>query len=512
MNFDLIIRGGTVVDGSGKRDPFPADVGVRGGRIQDVGDLSGAQSGGVIDARGKMVAPGFIDVHVHGELALLGGRDQFAEVRQGITTQLTAPDGFGWARLTGASAREMWDYTRFGYGEVEVQPPWPSIDAYLALFERKSPSNVLLQVPHCAVRLEVMGWDARPASDDELTKMGSIVREWMEAGAAALNLGLDYQPTANADFRELVQLCNIVAEYGGIYAAHQRYQIVGRLRAWQETIKLSRKAGVPVHVSHERVDEEIFSTLEQVENEGIDLTFESYLYPAGMTHVNQLLLMKYQTGKPDDVLERLRDPEVRDECLPRLKETLGRCDQIVGYTRSGRYVGERLFEVAEKESQSPESLAYDIMLEGSHAFIFPWQISPQEAGRVVETTVRHERMMIASDGSYNVHHPHPRSHGCFVRVLGEFVRERNLLSLSEAVHKMSGFPASRFALRERGGIESGKAADLVVFNPETVGTPSTFDHPNQPPTGIDFVIVNGEPVVVEGVPTEARPGRVLRRG
>lgn len=512
MDFDLIISGGTIVDGSGKRDPFRADVGVRGEHIQDVGDLSDAQSESTIDAKGKIVAPGFIDVHVHGEIALLGGKDQFGEVRQGITTQLLAPDGFGWARLTAERAREMWDYTRFAYGEVEIRPPWPSIDDYLALFEGKTPSNVLPQVPHCAVRLEVMGWDARPANDEDLTRMGVITREWMEAGSAALNLGLDYQPTANADFRELVRLCEIVAEYGGIYAAHQRYQTVGRVDAWQETIRLSLEAAIPVHVSHERIDEEILPTLERVEKDGIDLTFESYLYPAGMTHLKRFLPIEDQSGEPDDVMEHLREPKVRSECLPHLKEALGRCDQIVGYTESGRYVGERLSSVAKKEGKSPESLAYDILLEGTHAFVFPWQISPEEAKRTLEATVRHERMMIASDGIYNIPHPHPRSHGCFVRVLGEFVRERNLLSLSEAVYKMSGFPASRFGLEDRGRVESGKAADLVVFNSETVGTPSTFDHPNQPPDGVDFVIVNGKPVIADGLPTEARPGHVLRRG
>ncbi|MEE2754556.1 MAG: amidohydrolase family protein, partial [Candidatus Latescibacterota bacterium] len=204
MTFDLIIRNGTIVDGTGDTEPFTADVGVVGEAIHRIGDLSEAQCEDAIDASGLVVAPGFIDVHVHGEIALLGGPDQFGEVRQGITTQLMAPDGFGWARLTGKQALEMWDYTRFGVGNVDMTPDWPTIESYLELFDRTTPSNVCPQVPHCAVRLEVMGWDARPATPDELAKMADITREWMEAGACAINLGLDYQPTANADFKEMV--------------------------------------------------------------------------------------------------------------------------------------------------------------------------------------------------------------------------------------------------------------------------------------------------------------------
>lgn len=513
MSFDLIIRNGQVVDGTGKKPPFPADVGVMNERVEAIGDLSDAQSDREIDAKGRLVSPGFIDVHVHGEIALLGTPDQYGEVAQGITTQLLAPDGFGWARLKGNLAQEMWEYTLFAYGKVDIEPPWESIEDYLDVFQRKTPSNVIPQVPHCAVRAEVMGWDARPATDDELTQMEAITREWMEAGACALNLGLDYQPSANADLRELVALCKVAAEYDGIYAAHLRFHILGPEAAWRETFDLSRQADIPVHISHSKVDNVTGPLLEEVDRDGIDLTFETYLYAAGMTHMTMMLPMEYQLGSPGEVLDRLRDPKVREASLPELRERLGRSDQICGFTRSGRFTGERLNALAEKAGKSPEEFAYDLLIEeeGLQAFVFPWQIPEEEAEKSLDATAHHPRMMIGSDGIYNIPHPHPRGKGCFARVLGEFVRERGLLSVENAVYRMSAFPAERFRIPDRGFIRTGYAADLVVFDPDTVGAQSTFEDPNLPPVGIDHVIVNGDPVILDGSPTGVMSGCVVRR-
>ena len=513
MSYDLIIKRGTIIDGTGKTPRYVADVGIRGEEIADIGDLSEAEATETIDACGHIVAPGFIDVHVHGEIALLGGPDQYGEVRQGITTQLMAPDGFGWARLTGAQAQELWDYTRFGVGDVYIEPPWPTISSYLSMFDRTTPSNVCPQVPHCAVRLEVMGWDARPATDDELARMADITREWMEAGACALNLGLDYQPSANADFNELVTLCRVAAEYDGIYAAHIRYHTIGREPAWRETIELSREAGIPVHVSHERVDDITEPILNDVDRDGDDLTFESYLYAAGMTHMTMMLPMEYQQGSPQEVLDRLKKPKSKSEALPEMKEWLGRCDQVVGFTKSGRYIGERLCDIAEKASKAPEEFAYDLILEedGYQGFIFPWQVPKEESDDTIARTVTHPRMMIASDGLYNVAHSHPRSQGCFARVLGDFVREKSAISLEQAVYKMSGFQAERFRLGKRGQLKEQYSADIVIFDPSTVASRSTFENPNQAPVGIPHVIVNGQPVIRHGRPTSDTPGKVIPR-
>ena len=513
MQFDYIIYGGTVVDGTGSREPFPADVGIISDRIAAVGNLEVTQANQVIDAQKQVVSPGFIDVHIHSEIALLGGMGQMGGVCQGVTTQLSAPDGFGWAPLSPEKAREMWDYTQFLYAETGLSLDWSSAEDYLSIFPGRIPANIYPQIPHCAVRLGAMGWDARPATDEELKVMVKTTREWLDAGACCFSLGLDYQPSANADLRELVTLSKLAASYGAIYAAHIRYRTFGRKKAWEETFEIARQAGIPVHISHERVDDESAELLDRVDREGIDLTFESYLYPAGMTHLALMLPIEFQTGSPANVLASLERLEVREQCLPEMRERIGpHGDQIVGYTRSGRFIGMTIAEAAEETNKSWEEFAYDLMIEerGTEAFIFPWQTPPEENEVVLNRTAVHPRMMIASDGIYNIPHPHPRSYGCFVQFLGRFVRERKLISLQEAIHKMSGFAAERFGLKDRGRIAEGLAADLVVFDPETVADRATWQKPVQLPVGVNWVLVNGVPVIANGSPTMQRPGRVLR--
>ena len=344
--------------------------------------------------------------------------------------------------------------------------------------------------------------------------MAETTREWMEAGAGVLCLGLDYQPSANADLRELVTLSKIAASYGGIYAAHVRYQILGRQGAWEETMEIARQAEIPVHISHEKVTDETAPLLDRVDRENIDLTFESYLYPAGMTHLTMQLPMNLQKGSPEEVLSRLAHPKTRAAALPHLQEKLGVIgNQIVGYTRSGRFIGMTLAEAAEQEGKSWAEFAYDLIIEeeGITTCIFPWQTPPEENELTLDRTTVHPRMMVASDGVYDVPHPHPRGFGCFARFLRRCVRERGLISLEDAIYKMSGFPAERFGLKDRGRIVEGLAADVVVFDPATVADRSTWHEPTQTAVGMDWVIVNGTPVIADGTPTGKLPGRVLRR-
>lgn len=515
MEFDCIVQGGRIADGTGTREPFEADVGINGDRIAAIGELSGAEARVTIDASGRIVSPGFIDVHVHSELSLVGGRDQMATIHEGVTTHLLAPDGFSWAGLSSQRAREFWGYAHFAYGDLNPSLDWPAIEDYMGMYPGNTPANVCPQVPHCALRLAVMGWDARTPDTDELMAMEQLTREWMEAGAVALNLGLDYQPSANADFAELVALCKVTASYGGIYAAHLRYCDYGRGPAWDEIIELAGAAQIPVHVSHERVDEETLEKLERVDREGVDLTFESYLYPAGMTHGVMILPMKYQSGSLDEVLARLVDPSVRAESLPAMSEKLGvkKGTQIISYTGSGRYLGMTLGEAAASVDKSSEEFLYDLIIDeaGNEMLIFPWQTPDEENDAILEATARHPRMMVASDGVYEVPHPHPRGVGCFSRFLRRYVREQAVLSVEQAVHKMSGFPAQRFGMKDRGGIAEGMAADIVVFDLETVADRATWSDPRELAVGVDDVIVNGTCVKQGGVITGALPGQVVRR-
>lgn len=280
-------------------------------------------------------------------------------------------------------------------------------------------------------------------------------------------------------------------------------------------MELARLAEIPVHVSHSSVNNQTHPLLEECETEGIDLTIESYLYPAGMTHIMMMVPMEFQAGSPEDVLERLRHPETRERSLPHLKEKLGPAgNQIVGNTRSGRYIGMTLAQAASTAGKSWEDFAYDLVLEedGIEAFVFPWQVPPEEIEPTTQRTVAHPRVMIASDGVYDVPHPHPRSFGCFAQVLRRYVHELGVISLEEAIYKMSGFPASQYGLRDRGQIAVGKAADLVLFDPDTIADRSTCESPMEEAVGVSGTMVNRTWVIANGSSTGALPGRVLSRG
>jgi N-acyl-D-amino-acid deacylase len=512
VHYDRIIQSGTIVDGSGKR-PFVADIGILDGSITAVGDIA-ADGARVINAEGLVVTPGFVDVHVHGELALLGGIDQLAGVTQGVTTILSSPDGFGWAPLHRDDAEALFRYTRFVYGDSEPSFTCETIAGYVSTFAGRIPANLALQIPHCALRVGAMGWAARPATTEELCAMLDGVGEWMDAGAIGLCVGLDYQPSVHADIEELVSLSRLVAERGGIYAAHIRKQALGTQGAWEETCEVARRAGIAVHISHERVDEITAPLLDWAARKEIDLSFDAYLYPAGMTHLAILLPAELKAGTLEEMLARMESPRARARSLPHLRERLAAYgDPLIGHTQSGRYAGMPLSRAAHLARQSPEAFVYDLIRkeEGIEAAILPWETPPIETDAILRRTAQHPAWMAASDGVYNVAHPHPRGYGCYARVLRRFVRQMGVLSLEQAVHRMSGYPAQRFGLSDRGQIAVGRAADLVVLDPERITDRSTWAEPRRSASGIEWVLVNGEPVVANGAPTGALPGRVIGR-
>jgi N-acyl-D-amino-acid deacylase len=518
VEFDVLIRNGTVIDGSGQEAARPLDVGITGDRISAIGALEDASAATTIDASGRVVCPGFVDVHLHSEVALVtpGHPDRYGALLQGVTTQLLAPDGFGWAPLSPDQASALAEYTRFSHGEAGMPVGWPSAEAYLARFAGRTPANVVPQVPHLAVRFGVMGWAARPATEDELERMRGVVREWLEAGATALNLGLDYQPSAFADSRELVELSRVAREAGAIYAAHIRYTDLGQEAAWRETMEIGRRAEIPVHVSHEHVNDVTEPLLDEAAR-GCDLTFESYLYPAGCTHLAMMLPTWAQAGGPDGIKVRLGDPEprrvMRDHLQAQLTGAYGRGRAVFVATQTGRYVGESLADLAAAEGRPIGDVALRIV-EEEHPYalmVFHHGTTTEAQRDAVWRTIRHARMMVASDGVYHGQSTHPRGYGCFARVLRLCVRELGAVSLEEAIHKMSGFPAARFRVPDRGLLRAGYAADVVIFDAATVADRATWEEPRLEPVGIDRVIVNGQTVVERGQPTGLLPGRVVRR-
>ncbi len=520
MHFDVLIRGGLVVDGSGRTPAYPADVGIVGDRIAAMGDLGGATATETIDATGKIVSPGFIDVHIHSETNLLYGPHRYGGLMQGVTTQLAAPDGFGWAPATPQHARELWEYTEFAYGTQPRLPlgDLPTAQAYLDLYAGNTPANLVPQVPHCAVRVAAMGWDARPATEDELAAMKLTTREWLEAGATCLNLGLDYQPTAFADLREIVELSKVAREYDAIYAAHLRYQAFdgSKPRAWREIMEIGRRADIPVHVSHESVDDTTAPLLDEAKNI-CDLTFESYMYPAGCTHLALSLPIPEQASGAAGLQARLANPtdraRIRDEMQRRLQAQVDDgANPVFVETPTGRYIGMTVAQAAASEGETLGEFAVRVLAEEQPyaLMVFHRGIAPERFERTIRDTIRHPAMMVASDGIYHGASGHPRGYGCFARVLRLCVREMGAVSLEEAVYKMSGYPAARFRVKNRGLLREQYGADVVIFDAATVADRSTWDNPWAEPVGIDRVLVNGETVVLHGTPTGNLPGRVLR--
>ena len=517
MEFDLVIRNGTVVDGTGET-ARPADVGVTDGRISALGKLDGATAGEEIDASGRVVSPGFIDVHVHSEAQLADPSNQtrYGSVMQGVTTHLTAPDGFGWAGVEPDGARQLWQSTLFANGHADLVLNWPTPEDYLAIFEGVTPVNVVPQVPHCAVRYDAMGWAARPATDDELERMRRSTRAWLEAGAVALCLGLDYQPSAFADTRELVELSRIAREYDAIYAAHVRYNDIGREAAWRETMEIGERTGIPVHISHESVTPLTAPLLEEAARR-CDLTFESYLYPAGCTHLALTLPIWAQAGGPDAIPDRLKDPDararIREHLDQRLVQTAGADRPVFVDTPSGRYLGQSIREAARDAGLPVPDFAIKV-LEEEHPYalmVYHRGTTPEVQQQASWDTIRHPAMMVASDGIYHGTLAHPRGYGTFAQVLRMSVRETGAVSLEDAIRKMSAVPAERFRIRDRGLLREGYGADIVIFDPETVADRATWNEPRLEPVGVDRVIVNGATVVAGGKPTGVLPGRVLTR-
>lgn len=511
LTFDLVIRNGTVADGTGA-PAFRADIGVRDGVIAAVGRLDGAVAAETIEADGKVVAPGFIDVHVHSELALLGGRDRYAPLKMGVTTQLSGPDGFSWAPLAGVRFQEMKQMLHVFYEDDRLNDMERlTVEEYLDLFRGGIPSNLVLQAPHGAIRCAVMGWDDRAATEEELKQMEAYTRQWMEAGAKSLCTGLDYEPMRRADTRELVRLARVAAQYGGVYVAHQRGYAEKASVGCAETFQIAREANVPVHISHFALNEESEQLVDAALREGLAVTFDMYPYPAGCTHLLMGLPESLQLGPPQRIMERLRDPQVRSSMKAHIERAFP-LDRVVfaavGSQEATGWEGKSLGEVTELLGMPLEDAVAHILLETrlQALMIYHW---PQERYGELERTFRHPAHMVSTDGIYVGEKPHPRGFGTYPKVLGQYVREHGWLTLEQAIYKMTGFPARTFRLTKRGTIAEGHYADLVVFDAEVIDGPATFAQPRRDPVGIEYVIVNGRIAVEHGQTRGGLHGRIV---
>lgn len=519
--FDLILSGGRVVDGTGC-PWFRADVGIRGDRIAALGRLDRAEARRRLDVAGRVVAPGFVDAHVHADLTLFADPLHEPAIRQGVTTYVLGQDGVAMAPASPATLAYVRRYTAGFSAAPDTGVRWSTLAEYLAALDRRTALNVACLVPNGNVRLEVLGLDPRPPTPEELRRMQGLVEQAMAEGAVGLSSGLDYIPSRYADTAELAALCRPVAAAGGVYVTHLRGYAQDRvLPALDEAFEIGRRAGVAVHISHFNSRAAlVLPRVEAARAEGLDVTYDLYGYLAGSTILAMVALPPWvQAGGVDATLERLRDPAVRARLGEELDGPRGPLGPVrLSYVAAEAY---RRFEGWTLEAAARElrgrsgpaelaELVCDLLVASDLAVgcIVPHQGRGEEDVRAL---MRHPAMVGGSDGIFTGGRPHPRGFGCFARYLGHYVREAGTWTLEEAVQHLAGHPARRFGLTDRGVIRPGLAADLVVFDPDRIADRATYEDGRRLAEGVEHVLVNGEPVLLHGRRTAATPGRALGR-
>ena len=515
---DLLFANGTVIDGTGSAG-YRASVAVTGDTIQVIaGDTSAVDAARTVDASGYVICPGFIDMHSHSDLKLLTDPDHHPKIRQGVTTEALGMDGLSYAPTTPRALEQLLVYL----AAVNGAPPdvrWSSVADFLALFDGSSTCNVLHFVPHAAIRVAAMGWSSRLPTDAELQTMRDLTRQGMRDGAFGFTTGLTYAPGAYSDTDELAAIATVAAEEGGFYCTHARYTLGDRLLdPFREALEIGRRSGAPVHISHYHspvagLGAQMTSLVDEARNRDQDVTFDQYPYPAASTILHSLLPYWVHAGGPQALMTRLADPDVRGLMVRAVEPQWGgqTLDNYIfahiASDKNKEWEGRSLEELAAHRGGRMVDAVCDLLLEEDLQVAFVARTGNLENIREIAS---HPAQMIGTDAILTGGRPNPRTYGTYPYVLAQFVRGEGLFALEEAIRKMTGAPAQRLGLTDRGIIRDGAKADLVLFDPSGVDTPATFDDPLQFPVGIDYVAVNGALVIDNGQHTGARPGRALR--
>ena len=537
-HYELLISGGSVVDGTGA-PPFAAAVGVvraQPGESARIVVLRGA--GAVddaigrterrIDARGRVVAPGFIDLHSHSGLMLLAEPRHEAKVRQGVTTEVIGIDGLSYAPMADPGRlAELVEMNAGLDGDPDIALDWDSVSSYLDRFGTGIGVNVAFLVGNSALRLGTSGWDERDPTGPEMASMRALLREAMEEGAYGISSGLDYPPGSYATTGELADLASVAARLGGFYHSHVRYTLGDRfLDPFREAIDIGRRGDAPAHITHfyhratfPGTPGRMLQLVDDARAEGLDVTFDAYPYEWASTRLLITLPPWVQAGGPGPTKARLADRAVRDRIRSEMRDrgvlfagAGGIADIRLGYFERPEnlaHEGRTLGEVGRELGGDLVDVLCDLLLaEGLRLN----QVTPGPNTDGIRRFYEHPVAMVGTDSTFIGAKPSPRTYGSYPRILGQFVRDEALFSLEAAVTKMTSMPAARLGLKDRGRIADGFVADLVVFDPATVRSNATYDDPRRFPDGIETVIVNGRLVVDDGQHTGALPGRALRRG
>ena len=529
--FDLLIKGGRVVDGSG-RAAFTADVAIKDDIIVRIGNLAQATATRTIDARGLVVAPGFIDLLGQSETYLLIDPRANSKVMMGVTTEITG-EGESIAPINDRQIKEQEDFLR----RFSLTIDWRTLDQYFKRLEKQgSGVNLGTFVGATQVREYVIGYDDRPPTAAELDQMKKLVADAMRDGALGVSTSLQYVPARFAKTNELVELAKVARQYGGIYATHQRSEANTIDASLDEVFEIAQKAQIPVEIWHLKTAYKknwgrmahVLARIKEARARGLDVTADIYPYIAGSTALSACLPPWALEGGTDKMLTRLRDPQTRERLRKEISAEQTEWENIYlgsggpGGVLIGSVVnreleplqGKRISEIATEQKKDPLDVVFDLILadHGQTGAIY-FMMSEADMRAAMQSpyvSFCTDSGARATDGPLAGSKSHPRGWGSYPRILGHYVREEKVLSLESAVHKMTGAPAARVGLRDRGLIKEGMFADITVFDPAKVIDRATFESPNQYPTGIEYVLVNGKVSVDKGERTPALGGRVLR--
>lgn len=522
---DVVLRGPLIADGTGT-PAYQADVGIKDGRISSIGDgISATRS---IDADGLVLAPGFIDMHSHSDLRVLAEPDHLAKVSQGVTTEVLGQDGLSYAPVDD----EVLATLRGQLAGWNDDPPgfdwnWRSVGEYLDRLDRGIAVNAAYLVPQGTLRMLVVGWDDRKPTESEMDTMRSVLAQSLAEGAMGMSSGLTYTPGMYADTSELVQLCEVVGRHNGFYSPHHRSYGAGALEAYAEMVDVSKRSGCALHLAHATMNfpvnkgkaPDLLALLDDAMAQGADISLDTYPYLPGATYLSALLPSWATEGGPEKALARLSDVDTRERIRAEIEETgSDGCHGVpvdwdsieingVRNERNAHLVGSSVLRSAARLGRAPGDLYFDVLVDERMGTSCLMHVGHEEN---VQAIMKHPAHTGGSDGLLVGDRPHPRAWGTFPRYFARYVRELGVLSLEECVEHLTGRAARRLRLTDRGLVREGYAADLVLFDPETIADTATFDEPRQQAAGIPYVFCNGVTVIDDGTATGSLPGHSLR--
>ncbi len=528
--FDVIIRNGHIVDGTGS-PWYGADIAIQSGRIARIGFLPTARARRVIDAKGLTVAPGFIDMLGQSELSILVDPHVPSKIFQGITTEITGEGNSAAPQTMRLIAADSSTYQHYG-----IHVDWTTFREFFARLERQGIGiNFASYVGATQVRRVVIGDDNRDPKPAELQQMKDLVRQAMQDGAVGLSTALQYTPAPYAKTEELIALASEAARFGGIYATHMRNEGDAIDTALDEAFRIGREAHLPIEIWHLKAGgkqnwgrmPEIVQRIDKARESGVDVAADTYAYPAWFNSFSAFIPPWAHDGGDGKLVERLKDPATRARIRKDMLAMNGSWDNewqeipgpeaiLVSVVQNPKLLplqGKTIAEIAKEQKKDPIDTICDLLMEDPGMSVAVFAMSEPDVALALKQawmSIDNDSQGTAPTGILGREHPHPRAYGTFPRILRKYVREDHLLTLPDAIRKFSSLPAERLRLADRGVIKQGMCADIVVFDPDKITDVATFEKPNQLSVGMQFVLVNGVPVIAEGEMTNLLPGKVLR--